>query len=202
MTESGDPFDSLTLDEDSPVRWDPCRPIDLVVNPRAAPEGGDQLLREAVEEISAATGLQFRIGDWTEELPSKERSPVQADVYGDRWAPVIVAWTDPDELAGLTGDVAGLGGGQPVSTRGSPLVYVTGGVFLDGPQLSQVLERPDGAAEVRAVIARELGHLVGLDHVTDPTQLMAPEAGDVVHFASGDLAGLGELGRGPCVPRL
>ncbi|WP_422677956.1 matrixin family metalloprotease [Blastococcus brunescens] len=45
----------------------------------------------------------------------------------------------------------------------------------------------------------EIGHLVGLDHVSDRTQLMYPSAGHTLDFASGDLAGLAALGDGECM---
>lgn len=48
----------------------------------------------------------------------------------------------------------------------------------------------------------ELAHVVGLDHVDDPTQLMNPEGTGVTEFAAGDLAGLAVLGGGQCVPEL
>ena len=43
----------------TPVTFDPCRPIHVVVNSAAAPPGADRLLREAMAEVSNATGLVF-----------------------------------------------------------------------------------------------------------------------------------------------
>ena len=109
----------------------------------------------------------------------------------------------PEEDPDLAADVAGRGVSTAVGVPGGPQVYVTGQVELDGPQLAEVLTRPGGAQAVTAVIQHELGHLVGLDHVTDPTQLMHPQASaGVLDFADGDLSGLAALGRGPCEPRL
>lgn len=50
----------------------------------------------------------------------------------------------------------------------------------------------------------ELGHLVGLDHVADPTQLMYSEGGpsQASDWGNGDLAGLNQLGSGGCFPDL
>jgi predicted Zn-dependent protease len=49
----------------------------------------------------------------------------------------------------------------------------------------------------------ELGHLVGLDHVDDPGQLMYPvTALAVTDYAAGDLRGLHRLSTGPCAPDL
>ena len=44
---------------------------------------------------------------------------------------------------------------------------------------------------------QQLGHLVGLDHVDDPTQLMYPTT-EVTDFGRGDRHGLALLGRTPC----
>ena len=100
----------------------------------------------------------------------------------------------------MAGGVAGVGGSSyTVSGVGS--VYVSGEVVLDGPQLSGDATATGNDGETTAVIEHELGHLVGLDHVNDPTQLMNPTSdGQVLDFAAGDLQGLDQLGRGRCHP--
>lgn len=185
-----------------PVAYDPCRPIHVVVNERAAPAGSGAILADALAEITRTTGLRFVVDGGTDELPDFSREPFQPARYGDRWAPVLVAWSDPTELAELDGDTAGLGGSTWLQVDGTASVYVTGVVVLDGPQLGDVLQgRPEGQVEVQAIIQHELAHLVGLDHVDDPGELMHPVSmPGVVDFGPGDLTGLAELGRGQCFP--
>ncbi len=182
-----------------PVAYDPCRAIHVVVNPRTAFDGGAEVLQEALDEVSRATGLVIEVEGSTDETPSATRAEYQPDRYGRRWAPVLISWTDPSETPELDADVAGIGGSSYISIdRGS--VYVTGSVELDGPQLAEIAAGFEGLSGVRAVIAHELGHLVGLDHVDDPTQLMYPSTGLATSFADGDLTGLSRLGQGECFP--
>lgn len=189
----------LRIQDGSPVRWDPCRPVRVVVAGAERMPEADPILREAIDIVSRATGLVFEIEGPTDEQPADDRAPVQ-DRYGDRWAPVLVAWTDPDTVTGLAGDVAGLGGPQSIAkANGSTDVYVTGGVWLDTPALIEILGRPGGRDEVRGVVIHELGHLVGLGHVDDPTELMYESANDRSNLGPGDRAGLAALGDGPCV---
>ncbi|WP_231738262.1 peptidase [Kocuria rosea] len=183
------------------VAYDPCRPVHYVVRPDGAPPGGQRLVEEAVAEISAATGLRFVADGTTTEAPSAQRAPYQPDRYGRQWAPVLITWSDATEVPDLAGNVVGLGGSTPRQAPGRPFVYVTGQVTLDAPGLTEVLDRPDGAAHVRATIVHELAHVVGLTHVDDPAQLMHPGGGATV-LAAGDRAGLAELGAGECVPQL
>jgi hypothetical protein len=69
---------------------------------------------------------------------------------------------------------------------------------LDSPQITEELSRADGAAYATAVILHELGHVMGLEHVDDPGQLMYPEIGAPDGLAAGDLNGLQALGGAPC----
>ena len=187
-----------TQEGGGPVAYDPCRAVHVVVDDRTAFDGGAEALQEALDDVGHATGLVIEVEGPTDETPSATREAYQPDRYGPRWAPVLIAWSDPSETPALDGDVAGIGGSSYVSTdRGS--VYVTGSVELDGPQLAEIADGPEGLTGVRGAIAHQLGHLVGLADVSDPTQLMSATS-TATGFADGDLTGLARLGRGECVP--
>jgi hypothetical protein len=188
---------------DQVVAYDPCRPIHYVMRPDGAPAGGNQLVEQAVAEISAATGLQFVSDGATTEAPRQDRDPYQPDRYGERWAPVLITWSTPTEYPQLAGEVAGLGGSTSVQVGDHPAAYVTGLIALDTPDLQQTLQHPGGADIVRAVIMHELAHVLGLGHVEDPTHLMyGQNTGHNTALSAGDRAGLAKLGAGPCIPQL
>ncbi|WP_241175727.1 matrixin family metalloprotease [Modestobacter sp. KNN46-3] len=193
-------FAQLQDDGMTPIAYDPCRPVHYVVRPDNAPVGGDLLISDAVAQISAVTGLQFVDDGATDEAPSDQRDPFQPDRYGDRWAPVLVIWDTVAEQPDLAADVAGLAGSLAVSSGDRPGVYVTGLVELDAAQFTEVLSGPGGQAVARAIVVHEFAHLVGLDHVDDPTQLTYPTTSAVLDFAAGDLTSLSRLGAGACVP--
>ena len=189
-------------DAAAPVRYDPCRPIPYVVNERTLPTLAGDLVADAIEEIELITGLQFEYEGTTDELVTGDRTFYQPQRYGDRWAPVLITWSDPEELPALADDVAGNGGSAPAAPLGDgPLTFVSGMVALDGPQVRMLYETVGGRLQARGLVRHELGHLVGLDHVEDPAQLMNGSGG-TVDFQSGDLAGLVQLGAGPCATDL
>ncbi|HEY0889152.1 MAG TPA: matrixin family metalloprotease [Nocardioides sp.] len=53
-------------------------------------------------------------------------------------------------------------------------------------------------AAAQAVVMHELGHVLGLDHVPDPGELMHDENTGRVDFGPGDLEGLARLGATEC----
>jgi len=180
-------------DDGAPVRYDPCTPIHVRVNEAKAPEGSARLVGRALGEMADATGLVFADDGVTDEDPQDDERRATGD--GTR-PPVLIVWTTPAEHPELKGDTAGVGGSVR-SLDGD--WYETGSVLLDAPQLAEALHGREGAAEVKAVILHELAHVVGLDHVDDPLELMYPRARPGVNsFGPGDLAGLSAVGSGGC----
>ena len=187
----------------TPIAYDPCRPIHYVMRSDGIPPGGEEMVHAAAARLSEVTGLQFVYDGASDEPLTEDREPYQPDRYGDRWAPVLVAFQTEAENPRLTGDVVGRAGSIAVQFGDSPRVYVSGIVSLDGGQFPEILAGYGGPEMAQAIVLHEFGHLVGLDHVDDPTQLMHPETvHGVTDFAAGDLAGLARLGRGPCAPLL
>ena len=207
-------FNELAADGVTPISYDPCQPIPYVVRNVGAPPEGQQLIDEALAMISSASGLTFVAEGPTDEPPSRddeERQLYQYDRYGDRIAPVLVAWSNADESPELGSEDGGesetLGYAYSDAvyatdddSDAAPMVYATGEVVLDAPDLQWELDEGSGYEYVRAVIAHELAHLVGLDHVEDPGELMNPMIDELVAFGPGDLQGLAILGQGVCYP--
>lgn len=185
----------------TPVTFSPCRPINVVVNYAEAPPGAYGLLQEAMARVSEASGLVFTLEGETTEPPRDGRGNRDVARYGNRWSPVLVAWTDPSVIPELKGKIAGIGG--PVGGRSSipgNHEWVSGIVYLDGPDIATVLRRPNkGRAQARAIVMHELAHLVGLTHVEARTELMnARNDSGMLDFGDGDREGLRQLGMGRC----
>jgi hypothetical protein len=184
------------------VRWEPCRAIHYVV--RHTNEGGrfDTLLRSAIADVSAASGLKFVDDGATSEVPPYDattRAIYQPRVYGDRWAPVLISWSNASESPHLAGQVEGFAGPVAWGSANEPSRYVSGAVTYDVDKL-HVLASQFGLSKVRTVLLHELGHLVGLDHTPDRRQVMyrSVERNSPSRFQPGDRAGLAAAGTGRC----
>ena len=194
-----------TGDDGQPVKYDPCRPIHYVTRAANSPAAGPELIQQAIDAVSRATGLVFIDDGATTEAPSAQRESYQPDRYGDRWAPVLIAWATTAEDPSFTdledGDtILGRGGSEAVSIGDTDFTYVSGQVKLNAIALQSLIEQ-EGRAQARGTIEHELGHLVGLDHVQDPAQLMNPsDAEGLDNYQVGDLNGLALLGQGECRP--
>ncbi|MDQ6648528.1 MAG: matrixin family metalloprotease [Actinomycetota bacterium] len=177
-----------------PARWDPCQPIHVTVGVTYAPPGGVDDVRGALQRLGAASGLEFVEDALTEDLPSAGRPAYDRDRWGERWAPLLVAWVPPAatdialppgvEAATISVAVAGPDGAS----------LVTGEVAINA---ARQLPSGFGYGETQGeVLLHELGHAVGLGHVDDPRQVMYPTTTvGPAEYGAGDRTGLAALGR-------
>jgi hypothetical protein len=181
-------FVFLRRDASGPVRW-PCGfVIRWAYNPAGVADDAYADLNEAIARISEASGARFRYVGTTDIVPSSASSTVPG-------ADLVVAWLTP----GAT-DALGTDGRRHAlattltTTQGS---VITGGAIV--VNLAKDGDHPGGfgRGETRGrILLHELGHVLGLGHVDDSTQVMAPYTSDryPTAFGAGDLTGLGIAG--------
>lgn len=200
-----------TAPDGSPYRWNPCAPILYVVNTANAPAGALADVQEAARRLSLAAGMEFRFAGTTAESPEQRRAAgyVVQGGQGPAWAPVLIAWASGAEFQALGYDPAASGAGGPFP--GEPDVaqtgrYVSGLIVLNA---GIVPTPPDGFATPTSwgiVVMHELGHVVGLDHVEDPNEIMSAgltQPRTVTDWGPGDRAGLALVGRqAGCLPEV
>jgi hypothetical protein len=190
-----------TNPDGTPYRWNPCAPIHYLISTANAPSPTAVAdLRTAVGIVSAATHLSFVFDGTTGALPSS--SWLSAAAIGpDGWPPVLIGW----EHAGQS-DI-NLSGYAAAGTMWQASSIVSGGTGfgmaagaiafnVDHTELSQGF----GVRSWGEAYLHELGHLVGLGHVNDPTQMMNPSIPSIAaRYGAGDLTGLARLGSGSCL---
>lgn len=151
---------------DQPVRWNPCRTITWG-STTSIPETEVFALEQAFATTSRATGIAF-----AQAAPG----------------------TKPD----IDVNIVYVPGGR-VDGEGT-MEYIPPFGSVIGRAISGKIEAQIGtetAAELRqALYLHEIGHVVGLAHVSDPDQVMyeVVDYDDSYGFSAGDLAGLRKLG--------
>ena len=169
---------------DDPVGFSPCGHIEVVVNPDRAPRGYDDLVLGSLERLSTASGLQLVLVGETEEtwLSGEARRA---------GSPVLIAWSDAEDVPELSGRPAGMGGPTIMTGPDGRSWSASGQVVLDVEDLSTPQQHA-------TVLDHELAHVLGLDHVDDPRELMSAVNRGQTGFGPGDLAGLAALGAIAC----
>ena len=181
-----------TTEQGRPIAWDPCEPIPYVVNPLGAPDDWEDLVDDGIAEAREASGFDFEYGGTTDDRRWDDRvSGTAADA-----PPVLIGWASSAEVPNLEGHTAGIGGSTPMRS-GQHVHFVTGIVVLDADAFDRMEDTGRNDA-MRLILAHELGHVLGLDHVDDAGELMNPEYVGQDGFGDGDLRGFAELHDQPC----
>lgn len=172
------------------ARWDPCRTVGYRTNLRRAPRGSATLVKRAFGQVHAATGIRFKALGSTTKIPFTTK----ADSTQHLDSGLVVAWATPRQVPGLRGSTAGIGGSTAQRVGNGPWRYVYGGVAVDA---GARLKPGFGTGQtLGALLLHEIGHAMGLDHVTATSQIMYPSLRSTFRgrYEAGDLAGLHALG--------
>lgn len=185
---------------DGPVLRDPCVATHWLLSTAGMPQGAEPLVQAAVASVASATGLVFVFDGYTSDDATFD-GPSLVRGQGQDWeyAPMVIGWGTAAQSSDLGPDAAGVGGARITPGAYDERQFLRSGtVIVDTSTVSDTLASPAGRARTQAVIMHELGHVVGLDHVTDPQELMFPSATYVTSWGPGDLQGLAAAGAGAC----
>lgn len=182
-----------------PVRWNPCEPIHYAVNSANAQPEALEDLRGAIARVSDATGLEFAYDGETRMTVGVQdhEGYFVTSQAGGHWLPVLVAWLPHDEFLSWATQGGAIAFGYPREGTGSlGGQYVSGLVVVDAD--ADLPPGFDSRFSEGLVLMHELGHLVGLAHVSDPNEVMftsqAGPGNPLDDWGPGDREGLHELG--------
>jgi hypothetical protein len=167
------------------IRWDPCRPIRYLVNSELASPEQIFYMNEGIAEIEQATGIDF-------EYVGQTTAGHELDVPSGQGADAVLAFSSRELSSQLNGNV-GVGGPR-VNFYGSGQARMqTGAVVVD----TELMNR----GNQQLVWIHELGHMLNLDHVGDPAEVMAPVLAEQNDLGPGDREGLWTVGAAQgCLP--
>lgn len=150
----------ITLhDKGQPVLWDTCDQVDVIVNPGMV-TGARTDVVNALAEISAISGVKFRVVGSTTENPRR-------DWYQSSVNPaVLIGFTDSSDLFV---NASALG-----ATVANPQLghLVTGSVAIRANWYQKA-----SAGQRKMLLLHELGHLIGLGHSENSDELMSAFVG-------------------------
>jgi hypothetical protein len=150
-----------------------CRGITWKFDPRDAPPNSLGMYQELFDYASRTLGLAFSYGGVAGDEPQPSDT-------------IVVGWRDLSNVGGPeSGTVLGA---TQTSTPSGARFWLSSD---DVPFMPAVGSRRDwGPNGWGQVAIHELGHALGLDHISDPASIMNPSSNILLRWGDGDLAGL------------
>lgn len=175
-------------------RWNPCKTIHYEINARKAQrKGAVKDVRKAIKRVHAASGLTFKYLGRTKVVPKGFNNNYRGKTD------LVIAWTTPRKRKVLR-NLGGYGGGWAVLRRGAKYARVKNGFVLLNSKYWYNYPRGFGAdgkyGSRGQLLMHELGHTVGLDHVSSKKQIMFRHTRHrKAEWGAGDRKGLRKVGR-------
>ncbi|UDY24667.1 matrixin family metalloprotease [Nocardioides sp. Kera G14] len=176
------------------VRWNPCAPIPFYVNRAGMPKNALPTIMAAMQKVHEASGLTFRFSGYSNGVPFAGGNSSRSGMpnYG-----FTIAWAKPQQAGELRGTVLAVSGSWSRSTQvGSSrrAEYFSGGMVID--RTEKLKSRMGKGKTLGYVVMHEMGHVLGLGHTADASQMMAPTvtARSYTQYGAGDLAGFAAVG--------
>ncbi|GAC1603841.1 MAG: hypothetical protein NVS3B21_32710 [Acidimicrobiales bacterium] len=160
--------------------------------------------------VADVTGISFINDGPTTEMPSANRPIDQPARYGKGHSPLLIAWARRAETDVYNGEGPNAVGtamatwiGAPSTSTDRRAAYVTGQVAIE-PDATRSFAAGFGQGQtIGLALLHELGHIAGLAHVADSSQVMYPDLMVVpaARYGAGDANGLRRLGTSAgCLP--
>ncbi|MCL6549907.1 MAG: cell wall-binding repeat-containing protein [Acidothermus cellulolyticus] len=176
------------------VRWNPCQPVGWQLNIGSLPSSVASVISTEVQVLAADSGLTLRYDGTTTFVPTS----TNIDTEPDDLIVAVIPRSATDLFDGASGTVVGEGGWTAGYNANGHIVIAHGFAVITQDALATGLLpiSTQGGVTLGTAVLHELGHAVGLNHASQPTEIMYPVLSPQTPatYSPSDRAGLAAVG--------